>query len=162
MVSFRFGFDACNAGTNPKISAVRKVMATVKASARPSTETLLMRGKSDGARVSNKSVPHFASNNPTAPPARDNSMLSVSSWRMMRQRPAPSAVRVAISLCLPAARASNRFATLAQAINRTKATATRRTSKAGLMVLTEYLSNGMIFTFQPVLPREIARRVFPQ
>ena len=41
----------------------------------------------------------------------------------MRHRPAPSAARRAISLCRTAPRTSKRFATLAQAINKTRPTA---------------------------------------
>src|SRR5205814_5297188 len=41
---------------------------------------------------------------PATPPARPSSMLSVRSCRMMRPRLAPTAVRIAISLCRPAAR----------------------------------------------------------
>src|SRR5207253_7795611 len=40
--------------------------------------------------------------------------LSVSNWRAIRQRPAPSAARTAISRCRAAAFASRRLATFAQ------------------------------------------------
>ena len=50
---------------------------------------------------------------------------------MIRARFAPSAVRIAISLDRAAARESRRFATFAQAINSTKATAPSSASKAG-------------------------------
>ncbi len=45
--------------------------------------------------------------------------LSIRSWRTILPRLAPTANRTAISLCLPEARASSRFATLAQAISST-------------------------------------------
>jgi hypothetical protein len=47
----------------------------------------------------------------------------------MRRRPAPSAARKAISRNLPLARISNRFATLAQAISRTRPTAASSTNR---------------------------------
>jgi hypothetical protein len=47
---------------------------------------------------------------------------------MMRKRLAPSAVRTAISFCLAVARARRRFATLAQAISNTIATAPNNTN----------------------------------
>ncbi len=50
---------------------------------------------------------------------------------MRRLRRAPRAIRTAISLCRSAARASSRFATFAQAISRTNATAPRRSMSAG-------------------------------
>ncbi len=51
------------------------------------------------------------------------STASVSSWRTMRQRPAPSAARIDISRWRTEARASSRFATLAHAIRSTSVTA---------------------------------------
>ena len=45
----------------------------------------------------------------------------MSNCRTMRQRPAPSATRTAISFCRAAARASNRLATFAQAISKHEA-----------------------------------------
>ena len=48
----------------------------------------------------------------------DSTMLSVSTWLMMRPREPPSAARIAISRLRPVARTSSRFATFAQAISR--------------------------------------------
>ena len=61
----------------------------------------------------------------------DSKTLSVSNWRIRSPRLAPRAVRMAISRWRPAARASSRLATLAQAIRRTKPTAPTRISRAG-------------------------------
>src|SRR5262249_20291014 len=47
-------------------------------------------------------------------------MLSISNCRMMRRRLAPSAMRIAISLCRPMMRARCRVPTLAEAISRRK------------------------------------------
>ena len=90
-----------------------------------------VRGMSAGIAATSKSMPHIASNSPAAPPRVESSRLSVSNWRTTRQRLAPRAVRMAISLRRTVARASIRFATLAQAINSTKATAASSTSRAG-------------------------------
>ena len=76
-----------------------------------------------GASATNPGTPQSAIKIPAAPPASATKVLSVSNCRTSRQRPAPKAVRTAISCCRPAARASNRFATLAQAMSSTNATA---------------------------------------
>jgi hypothetical protein len=47
---------------------------------------------------------------------------------MIRARPAPSATRSAISRCRPSDRASSRFATFAQAMSSTNATAAESTN----------------------------------
>ncbi len=54
----------------------------------------------------------------------------------MRPRPAPIAARIAISRRRPEARASSRFATFAQAISRTSATALSRTQSVERTSLT--------------------------
>ena len=61
-------------------------------------------------------TPNGALNNPMI-------MASTSSWRTMRSRPAPSAVRIEISRCRIEARASSRLATFEQAMRRTSVTA---------------------------------------
>ena len=67
---------------------------------------------------------------PIAPPTIDSIRLSASSWRSSRLRLAPIAVRMAISFCRAAARASSRLAMLAHAISSTKPTAPSSTSSA--------------------------------
>ena len=62
---------------------------------------------------------------PSAPPISESTRLSVSSWRMMRRRPAPSAERTASSRVRTVARASSRLATFAQQISSTKPTTPR-------------------------------------
>ena len=57
---------------------------------------------------------------PRPPPHSASTTLSVSSWRTIRPRPAPSAVRTAISRARAAPRASSRFATLPHAISSTR------------------------------------------
>ena len=52
-----------------------------------------------------------------APPARERTRLSAINWRTSKNRLAPTARRIAISFCLPTARARSRLATLAQAMS---------------------------------------------
>src|SRR5205809_1470158 len=66
---------------------------------------------------------------PSAPPANDSNMLSVSSWRDNRQELAPNAVRTATSRSLPALRTSSRFTMFAQAISSTRPTAPESTNR---------------------------------
>ena len=63
---------------------------------------------------------------PSAHPMADSTRLSVSSWRMTRRRPAPSAARMASSRVRTVARASSRLATLAQQMRSTKPTTARK------------------------------------
>src|SRR3989442_9996109 len=65
-----------------------------------------------------------ASRTPAPPPAKASSRLSVRSCWTMRERPAPSDRRMAISVSRDTPRASSRLATLAQQISSRKPTAT--------------------------------------
>ncbi len=67
--------------------------------------------------------PTIATINPAAPAKKASNRLSVINCRTIRPRPAPTAARIAISRVRAVAFASNRVATLAQAISRTKLTA---------------------------------------
>ena len=75
-------------------------------------------------------TPNAASSNPNTPPVTLNAIHSTSNCRTNRQRLAPSAVRTAISVCRPAARANRRLATFAHAITKTHPTAPNNTHKA--------------------------------
>jgi hypothetical protein len=68
---------------------------------------------------------------PAIPPTLASTTLSTISSRAMRGRLAPRAARTAISLRRSTARASSRFATFAQAISRTTATAPVSITMAG-------------------------------
>jgi hypothetical protein len=68
---------------------------------------------------------------PSTPPIADTTRLSVTSWRTMRPRPAPSAARIASSLWRAVPRASCRCATLTHAISRTSPTAASSVQSAG-------------------------------
>src|SRR5207253_2557117 len=76
-----------------------------------------------GAAATNSFVPPHERNTPTIPPSTERGKVSVTSWRMIRPRPAPRAVRTATSVLRDAARASNRPATFAHPMIRTNATA---------------------------------------
>ena len=117
---------AWSAGTMPKSRPVSRDAPRAYAITCRSTAMFASRGRPAGARVCRSSVHHAATSRPAAPPIRPSSRLSVSIWRSSRRRPAPSAARIASSRCLEAARVSSRFATLAQAISRTKHTAPSR------------------------------------
>ena len=56
---------------------------------------------------------------PVSPPSAERQRDSIRSWETIRPRLAPTASRTAISFCLFVARASKRFARLAQAISST-------------------------------------------
>lgn len=115
---------ACSAGAVPKPMAVAVAAAAVK----PSTRAFGVRssttsvGPVDRRSIRNRPVNH-ASTRPRAAPSRASSVLSISHWRAIRNRPAPMASRTAISRCRADARASSRLATFAQAINSTNPTA---------------------------------------
>ena len=68
----------------------------------------------------------------------------------MRKRPAPRAVRKAISRSLVAARTNNRFATFAHAINSTNPTAPKRSSRVGLVLPTSCSRKETRRRFQPL------------
>ena len=101
------------------------------ASTPPSIWISRRRGRSSGAMASRVSSAKRARSSPRAPPTSASTRLSVRSCRRRRERPAPIAVRSAISRSRVEARASRRLATLAQAISSTKATAASRTTIAG-------------------------------
>ena len=111
---------SCHAGATPASRPVRRATATVKQSTRPSSA-----GLSPGtlgrrnARITGPT--HSVTSSAPVPPASPSSALSVRSCRARRRRPAPMASRTAISRCRCIARASNRFATLAQAMRSTMA-----------------------------------------
>ena len=124
-VSCTSGRLACQAGAKPKKTPVRMDTSAVNASTLVSSSISFARGRASPLMPRINPSPQFAKRNPRTPPASESKRLSVSSWRMIRQRPAPSAARTAISLCRVEARAKSRFATLPHAINSTIPTAPR-------------------------------------
>ena len=129
-VRLRSARELWSAGIRPKTIPVTTETAAVKASTRQSTPTSApcspMRGSPAVLMVSSARIPRMPSTSPIAPPTTESATLSVSNWRMIRPRPAPIAARMATSRLRAVARTSSRFATLAQAIRRTNATAALR------------------------------------
>ena len=121
---------AARAGAIPKSKAAKSEIARVNASTVPLTPISPKSGRSCGLIACSAFMPQSARSRPEPPPRNARSMFSVSSWRRMRIRWAPSATRTAISRLRAEARAINRFATLAQTMRRTKPTAPRRTKRA--------------------------------
>ena len=93
--------------------------------------TSLARVVKRAVNATSRSRPAAASAKPRAPPKSASSVLSVSSWRTSRPRPAPSAARIASSRLRRSMRDSIRLATLAQAISSTQPTAPSSTSSVG-------------------------------
>ena len=95
---------------------------------KPSTRQSSDRSRNDGVarrrqlRARAAGCPTARTAGRAAAPSAASSRLSVSSWRASRQREAPSARRTLSSCRRAVARASSRFAMLAQAISRTSAT----------------------------------------
>ena len=98
-------------------------MPTVNSNTVPFTPISSPRGKPPGTIASTGCTPQVASAIPSAPPTMESRQLSVSNCRSTRAQLAPSAARIANSRLRAAARASNRFATFAHAINKTSPTA---------------------------------------
>ncbi len=114
---------ASSAGTRPKKIPVNSDTPNVKPRTGRLTVTSRNVDSDAGAIAINAFVPHHASARPRTPPSADSITLSVSNCLTILQRLAPSPVRTAISFRREVARASKRFATLAQAINKTRPTA---------------------------------------
>ncbi len=118
-------------GASPKRSPVTSESTSAKPSTRRSSPISFTRGSVSGPRDRSPATPQSASSSPSAPPSSARSMLSRSSSPASRVREAPSAERIVTSRRRPAARASMRLATLAQATSRTRPTAPMKTSNAG-------------------------------
>src|SRR5215475_8439612 len=85
-------------------------ISRANASTTQSIRTSLSRGTFDGTKRRMKPNVPTAVTIPATPPTSDSSIDSVSIWRTMRPRLAPSAERTAISCCRPEARAKRRLA----------------------------------------------------
>ena len=119
---------ARSAGARPKIAADRIDSVSVNSSTPPLIRISCRRGTLWLPRACIHPSPQYANSRPSAPPPSPRRTLSVSSWRTMRPRLAPSAARIASSFCRLTPRDSSRFATLAQAMSSTQATAPMRSA----------------------------------
>ena len=134
--------DECRAGTKPNVTPVKIETTRVNVRTRQSSPTCSARGMFCFPSATNRSDHHTARNNPSNPPVNESTTLSVNNCRTTRMRLAPSAARMAISLCRDIARASSRLATFAHAIKSTQPTAPNRINKAGRMSPTSASSVG--------------------
>src|ERR1022692_392258 len=125
--SFRSRRVACQAGAHPNKTPASIVVARVKSRT----------GKFRRTSASERSMPRgiiamivfsraHAKPRPNTPPEAAKAKLSIRNWTKIRPREAPTDARTATSFCRVAPRASNRLATLTQAIKRTKPTAPSR------------------------------------
>ena len=83
-------------------------------------------------------------------PPDESTRPSVSIWPSSRFRPAPSAMRIAISLCRAAVRASSRFDRLAQTISITIPTAPASTQTASRILPLTCSDNGLTMPSKPL------------
>jgi hypothetical protein len=115
---------ACHAGARPK----RRLVTAVTTAAKHSTRAFSDRSSHTGSAevessLTRNRLDHTAKRIPSAAPAVASTRLSVMrSWRMTRDRPAPMAIRTAISRRRAVARTRRRFARLAHATISTSAT----------------------------------------
>ena len=103
-------------------------------------------------RVSTPSVAQ-AKARPTTPATIDSSVLSASSWRTSRPRPAPSAARMANSRSRRSIRASVRLATLAQASSSTRPVVPSSSHRIGRAFTVSAASTGAVRAWKPVSAR---------
>ena len=89
---------------------------------------------------------------PAAPPVPPTSAPSTSVWASSRARDAPSAARIANSRSRSSARTSIRLATLADAMIRTKITATNSSARGASRLPTSLARSGRTLTPQPLPP----------
>ena len=109
----------CRSCASPKSMLVAIATPQVNSSTGRSTLNSVDRGRAVGYACVSVCRPTRASHNASALPAIDSSAPSMINCRRRRPRLAPRAVRTANSRRRIAARASERFAKLAQAISRT-------------------------------------------
>ena len=129
-------------------------------SAGRSTEGVSVSGSDIGMSRASSGTEATATRTPSAPPSRARSRLSVTSCRTRRSRPAPSAARSSSSRLLAYARASSRFARLAQAISSTEPTPRKRVqhrARAVRVLLAELEDVCAIFVLRPDTPLQPRR-----
>src|SRR5579863_5786912 len=126
---------ARKAGASPKSRPVNTAMAAVKASTCRSGETLISIWLAfvESIRTSSR-APQTEDSRPQTAPAKARRRLSVSNWRITRDRDAPIARRTEISRWRDVARARSRLAMLTQAISSTRPTTDISVNNAVLYV----------------------------
>ena len=120
---------AASAGTRPKSSTATNAESVVNINSwRSIAKVKSKRPTADDRKRTNEAAAAGAAIRPSAPPAAASRALSVRSWRISRDRLAPSDSRTPISRRRADARASRRFATLAVAISNNSATTVMSTT----------------------------------
>ncbi len=119
------------AGASPNTPPVRREISRANPSTTQSMLTSPSRGMFEGTKRRMKPKVPTAVTTPAKPPIKDSSMDSVSIWRTMRPRLAPSAKRTAISCCRPEARANSRLAMFNDTMKTIRMTAPSKTSSMG-------------------------------
>ncbi len=142
------GREALMAGASPTRMPLTIDTAVVNRRTRRSTPTSLRRGRLRGPIRTRRSTRQSDRITPKNPPAPARSRLSATIGQIRRNRPAPSAARMAISFRRAVARASSRFAMFAVAIKSTSATAPNNTKSAGLTSPTRSPFRGAAFSSQ--------------
>ena len=131
------------AGSTPTSAPARSDAKATNSSTDTSSDTSSSRGKPGSVPRSIRAIvvasarsarsPTNATRMPAAPDITASNTLSAASCRARRTRPAPSAVRTAISRRRSFIRASTRFPTLTHAISSTNSDAPSSISSAGLI-----------------------------
>ena len=138
------------AGAKPARMPVNTEIESVNANTHPSSVTMIEAGSRSARNARISFTANCARSRPRAPPAIESRVVSVRICCTTRLRLAPKAVRMAISLRRASAFATNKFATFAQAMSRTNATAPNNTSSAGRMSPTIWSRSGTTIAPQPL------------
>ena len=144
---------ACHAGATPNRSPTASAASAQNATTRRSNCSVTVPG-SRPSGISAGAAWRIAQPTPipSVPPIADSTTLSVTSWRTILRRPAPSAARTASSRVRAVARASRRLATLAQQMSSTKPTTPRNSIDVTLRSLPIIVSCiGSSRTLRPAL-----------
>jgi hypothetical protein len=137
------------AGATPNTTPVSIASTTANDTARQSSAMSLFDWNAGGPNRTRIATSPRASGSPVTAPMSASATLSVASCRTIRSRVAPRAVRSATSRARAAPRASNRFATFAQAMSSTNATAADPITSSGRTSLAISSRSGMTRAPQP-------------
>ncbi len=118
----RSAWNSRKTGIVPNSTPASSATAAVAASTGACTPISAARGRSSAPSAAIARVPAAPSARPSRPPPTASTTLSVSSWRAMRHRPAPSANRVASSRDRAVDRTSTRLAMFTHPISSTSRT----------------------------------------
>ena len=159
------GAGGLHAGVRPNSTVEASTATAAKASTAPSSVTARPAESARPAAATRGRAAEGGERQTRQPAERGEQALSTSSCDTMRRRPAPMAIRSAISRARPAPRISERFATFAHAISSTHTTAPNSTSRAGRTSPTSTSRSGRSATpncaFDPDTLARAARRFRP-